>query len=355
MPGFRARQLCPVGVFLPANMSHYAAVSAEVHGVFARFTPLVEPLALDEAFLDITGSTGLFGGPLELAQELKRAVWEETALTVSVGLADTLLVAKIACTLGKPDGLRLVRAAEVRALLDPLPIRRLWGVGPALGARLGELGIRTFADLVAFDPERLTRAIGARAPELQSLARGIDARTVEADRAPKSYGEENTFEQDVLERARVTATLTGHAEAVARRLRKDRYRGRTVTLKIKLGRARGTRIARDFSAEPEPRYPLLTRSQTLAKATDDGAVIRRIAVGLWDAARIQEPVRLLGISVSNLEAEAGEQLELFSSPRDRLGSTLDAIAERFGPNAITRAAEAPPKVTPGSRIKRGER
>lgn len=354
MPGFRARQLCPDGVFLPCNMGLYGRVSQEVRQIFAVFTPLIEPLALDEAFLDITGSVGMFGGPEALARELKRAVREKTQLAISVGVAPTKLVAKIACTLGKPDGLRVVEPRAVRALLDPLPIRRLWGVGPVLGARLTGLGIRTFADLSGCDPARLRDALGDRAEELQALARGVDRRQVEAQRAPKSYGEENTFGDDVKDRERITAALTAHAEAVARRLRRDGYRGRTITLKVKLGRARGTRVSRDPTGDTEPMYPLLTRSRTLGAPTADGALIRQIAIALWDAAKIEEPVRLLGVSLSNLAAGRDEQLDLFQSRNDKLGATLDAITQRFGARAISRAVEAPEKVTAGRRIKSGE-
>jgi DNA polymerase-4 len=355
MPGFRARELCPQGIFLSANMAHYAAVSAQIHDVFLRFTPEVEPLALDEAFLDISGSMRLFGRPIDVAQQLKQAVTEETGLTVSVGLGPCKLVAKIACTLGKPDGLRQVGPEQVPEFLDPLPIRRLWGVGPVLAQRLDSLGIKTLGDLVRFDEGRLERAIGRRAGELQTLARGIDPRPVEADRIPKSYGEENTFEQDVLARDLVSAALTAHAEAVARRLRRDGYRGRTVTLKMKLARARGTRVSRDPHAETEPQYPLLSRSRTLSTATDDGRLIRATLLELWDDAALKEPVRLLGASLSNLEARAEEQLELFGRPReDRLGPALDAIVERFGAGAITRAVDSPHKITPSGRRKRGD-
>jgi len=357
MPGFRARELCPHGVFLQGNMAHYAAVSAEIHEVFMSFTPLVEPIALDEAFLDISGSLGLFGEPGQLALRLKRAVFDKTALRVSVGLAPNKLVAKIACTFGKPDGLTLVAPDEVTGFLRPLPIRRLWGVGPVLGERLHALGIRTFADLSDFDAAALERAIGRRAPELKALAEGRDTRSVEADRIPKSYGEENTFERDVLARELVSAALTAHAEAVARRLRRDGFKGRTVTLKIKLGVARGTRLARGANpqGEAEPSYPLLTRSRTLSTPTDSGSVIREVALALWDEARVTTPVRLLGISLSNLLPRSDEQLDLFSKPRDdKLGPALDAIVERFGPNAISRAVDAPHKITPSGRRKRGE-
>ena len=238
--------------------------------------------------------------------------------------------------------------------VDPLPIRRLWGVGPVLGAKLATLGIETFLDLSSYEPERLRAQLGDRASELQRLARGEDDRPVQADRAPKSYGEESTFETDVSARDRVTAALTSHAEADARRLRHDDYAGRTVTVKAKLSRARGRRESRDVSATTEPHYPLVTRSRTLPQATNDGAVIRSVAIELWDEAKLGEPVRLLGVSLSNLEPAGGLQLELFKQPKDALGKALDAITERFGERAISRAVERPEKISPGRTRKRGE-
>jgi DNA polymerase IV len=355
MPGFRARELCPNGIFLPSNMALYSVVSDEVHGVFSEFTPDIEPLALDEAFLDITASVGLFGGPLDLARRLKNRVREATGLTVSVGVAPSKLVAKIACTLGKPDGLIVVPPDAVRWLLDPLPVRRLWGIGPVLAKNLEVLGIHTIGALAECDLERLRAIVGDRAYELRQRARGDDTREVESDRVPKSYGEENTFETDVSDRDTVTAAITAHAEAVARRLRHDGYRGRTVTVKIKLGRRRGERPSRLFRELSEPIYPLLTRSKTLEQATDDGAAIREVAVALWDAAAVGEPVRLLGVSASNLEPRDLEQLDLFGErPRNRLGPALDAIAARFGKNALRRAVDEPHKVTPSMQKKRGE-
>jgi DNA polymerase IV len=356
MPGFRARELCPHGIFLPSNMAAYAAVSEQVHEIFLRFTPVIEPLALDEAFLDISGSLGLFGAPGELARALKEAVRRETELTVSVGVGPNKLVAKIACTLSKPDGLTVIEPHAVRGLLDPLPVRRLWGVGPVLGKRLDELGIRTFSELSGYDPGRLSSVLGERAGELQALARGEDSRPVQADRAPKSYGEENTFERDVLELDRVTAALTAHAEAVARRIRHDGYVARTVTLKAKLARPRGRREARGPDGGSEPSYPLVTRSKTLAEPTDDASVVRAVAVGLWQTLALNEPVRLLGVSLTNLEPSAdGTQLDLFAPRRTgRLGKALDAITERFGKDAISRAVDRPEKITHGRAKKRGE-
>jgi DNA polymerase IV len=353
MPGFEARRLCPQGVFLPANIGRYAEVSDQVHRVFENFTPLIEPLALDEAFLDITGSVGLFGGPLELARQLRAQVREATELAVSVGVAPCKLVAKIACSMSKPDGLRLIEPADVRAFLAPLPIRRLWGVGPVTGAELERLGFRTLADLANLDVRRALELLGQRGVELSKLARGEDERAVESDRAAKSCGEENTFEHDVGDREIIASAITAHAEAVARRLRRCGLRGRTVTLRIKLARRNGERSPR-VGTVSEPIYPLLSRQKTLATPTDDGARIREIALALWDAEALGEPVRLIGVSLSGLESPSAEQLELFRPRRDPLGPVLDSIQDRFGKGAIRRAVVEPEKVTPTLQRKKGD-
>ncbi len=353
MPGFEARRLCPHGIYLPSNMARYVEVSDQVHAVFEEFTPAIEPLALDEAFLDVSGSVGLFGGPVELGRKLKQRVREATELAVSVGIATSKLVAKIACSLSKPDGLRLVERSEVESFLAVLPIRRLWGVGPVTAAGLERAGIRRIADLTELDERRVVELLGARGLELQKLARGEDERDVEVDRAAKSCGEENTFEHDVSERETIAATITAHAEAVARRLRRSGLRGRTVTLKIKLARRRGERSPRVGSLS-EPVYPLLTRSKTLREATDDGGKIREVALGLWDAEGLDEPVRLIGVSLSGLEASRGDQLELFAPARDALGPVLDQIQDRFGKGAIRRAVVEPDKITPSLQRKRGD-
>jgi DNA polymerase-4 len=360
MPGFRARELCPDGVFLRGDMKKYARISEQVHRIFEQFTPLIEPIALDEAFLDITGSLRLFGDPLALGRELKERVKQQTGLVVSCGIAGSKLVAKIACSLGKPDGLFWVKPGETRQLLDPLPVRALWGVGPVAEKRLRAAGYQTLADIANAEPKALRRAVGERAEALAALARGEDDRSVEPTREAKSYGEENTFERDVLERVQVSETLTSHAFAAAARLRRDGVAGRTVTVKWKLGRARGLRTSRSTGAESEPNYPLHTRSRTLPEATADGRVIRRVALGLWDAARVDEPVRLLGISVSQLEPLEAKQLSLFArteqkllSRGDALGPVLDRIRARFGEHAIGVGVRDPDKLTPGDRKKRG--
>jgi DNA polymerase-4 len=276
-------------------------------------------------------------------------------LPISVGIGPAKMVAKLACTMSKPDGFLYVPEEAVTWFLHPLPVRRLWGVGPVLEETLLALGIRTIGDLALRDPEKLARTVGDRARGLVRLANGVDDRDVESDMVPKSYGEENTFERDVSDRETVTAALTSHAEAVARRLRHDGFEGRTVTLKMKLGHARGYRKSRVDAGAREPLYPLLTRARTLPSATADGKVIRDVAVALWERAKIGEPVRLLGVSVRNLE-RAARQLDLFEDRKtlDKLGPALDAITQRFGRDAIRRAVDSPEKATASGRKKRGE-
>jgi len=355
MPAFRAKELCPDAVFLPSNMPLYAEVSDNVHSVFEEFTTDIEPLALDEAFLDVSGSVRLFGGARDLATRLKERVYERTRLRVSVGLAPSKLVAKIACSQGKPDGLRVVEAGEVQAFLAPLPIRALWGVGPVTARALSTAGIHTLGDLARHDAMTLRQVVGDRAASLQRLARGNDDRPVIAERAAKSIGEENTFESDVLEREIVLSTVTGHSEAVARRVRRSGLRARTVTLKLKLAAPRGRKIARGREEGLEPHYPQLTRSKTLESATDDAATIRDVVMALWDRERLGEPVRLIGVTLSQLEA-TGKQLSLFDSSErsESVGPVMDAIRDKFGASAVFRGAKEPRKITHGGRRKLGD-
>jgi DNA polymerase-4 len=356
MPGFEARRLCPDGVFLPPNMELYESVSADVHRVFEEFTPEIEPLALDEAFLDVTGSLGLFGGSAErLGRELKARVREATGLTVSVGIAPNKLVAKIACRLGKPDGLRVILAGEERAALAPLPIRYLWGVGPVLGDRLTALGVRHIGDLASASPELIAPAAGDRAQYFIELAQGRDERKVVVDRAPKSIGEESTFDRDVRERDTITQAIVAHSEEVARRLRGVGYLCSCVTLKMKLAQARAPREGSGrVGASREPDYPLVTRQRKLAQPSSDGQLIARTASALWDETQLGQAVRLIGVSASQLTLMEKEQLDLFAPRRPEIGKTLDAIRERFGAGVIGRAVSAPDKVSPSLRRKSGD-
>jgi DNA polymerase-4 len=220
MPGFEARRLCPDGIFLRGDMRKYTAVSREVFRVFERFSPLVEPISLDEAFLDLTGTERLLGAPRAAGEALRHAVREATGLAVSVGIAPTKMVAKIASDEAKPDGLLEIAPSEVRAFLDPLPVGRVWGVGPVAEARLRAIGITTIGELARSDEDRLIARLGdALGAQAAALARGFDERAVVSDRDAVSYSEENTFETDVVDRARIGAVIQDHAESVARRVR----------------------------------------------------------------------------------------------------------------------------------------
>lgn len=350
MPGFRARQLCPHGVFLPGRMDLYAEVSREVREVFGEFTDTIEPLALDEAFLDVTGSVHLFGGALNLGAELKRRVLSRTQLNVSVGIGPNKLVAKLACTLSKPNGLSYVSEPEVEGWLRPLPVRRLWGVGPQTEARLLELGLATLGEVVDAGESVLRQVFGARAEAFRQRARGKDASVVRSEREAKSIGEENTFETDILADDVVSAALTAHAETVAHRLRASGYKARTVTLKIKFGAARGrrpTRVRASADSADEPVYPVITRSVTLRAPTADASSLRQAAWTLWCQEGVMEPVRLLGVTASNLvDARSAEQLDLFAaSRRPGVGVAMDEIARKFGKGAIRRAIDTPDKAS----------
>ena len=346
MPTAEARRLCPDGIFLPGRMERYVEVSREIRRVFEEFTPLVEPLSLDEAFLDVTASLRLFGSPLELGRKLKQRVRDATELNVSVGIGPTLMIAKIAGALGKPDGLLEVKPGDVEAFLRPLPVRWLWGVGPTAGERLHGMGIKTIGDLADASAERLQAAVGSLGSSLQMLARGIDPRRVDPDRDRKSYGEENTFASDVSDPERLRGVIHAHADAVARRLRADGRLGRTVVLKLKLAQRIGP-----------GKYPLFTRSLTLPSPTDDGKTIAEAALALWDGVASGKVIRLVGVSVSNL-AEPGMpgQLDLFESPRinrrKALNRALDEIAARYGEEALRRGHAKVERAAPTLAIKK---
>lgn len=348
MPAVEARRRCPGAVFLRGDMGKYQRESRRIFELFRRYTPAVEPISLDEAFLDLTGTRELLGPPCRAAERLRAEMRAETGLPVSVGIAPVKMVAKIASGLAKPDGLLEVRPDEVRAFLDPLPVGRIWGVGPVARARLDELGIRTIGDLARASDADLRRALGSFGPAAARLARGEDAREVDPYREARSYGEENTFAEDVRERARLEGAIRAHAEAVARRLRRDEVRGRGVTLKVKLSRRLGG-----------GRFPLLTRSLTLPAATDDGPRIAQAARELLSRLDLLEPVRLVGVSVSRLEPAESRQLDLLPADpaaprRDRLNAALDKIRERFGARALVRGSAEVERAGLSMQIKRGE-
>lgn len=319
-----AMRLCPRGIFLPVRMTRYAELSDRIFDIFRRFTPLVEPLSIDEAFLDVTGSSRLFGDPVSIAKKIKQMVREETGLTVSAGVAPSKFVAKVASDIDKPDGLTVVSPDRVREFLDPLPIGKMWGVGKVTQAALAQLGIHTFRDLNGIPTEVLERKFGKYGPRMKELAMGIDEREVVTRQEVKSIGNEETFNEDILALDPARKELLALAGRVARRLRQEGVAGKTVTLKVKYS---------DFV--------LVTRSATLNTFTNDGAVLYRTACGLLEKTETgKRPVRLLGISVSHFSTRSGEeQLDLFSAreadhKRKKLINTLDSLQDRFGEDIV---------------------
>jgi DNA polymerase-4 len=319
----KAMRLCPQGIFLPGRMSRYQQVSEQVFEIFHRFTPLLEPLSIDEAFLDVTGSARLFGDPETIARKIKETVFRETGLTVSAGIAPSKFVAKIASDMEKPDGLTVVTEERVREFLDPLPVSKMWGVGKVTQEELAKLKIRTFRDLSRTPVEVLETRFGKYGAKMYQLSMGIDERAVEPEHDAKSIGHEETFSEDMIDADLARKELLALANKVARRMRQDWLQGRTVTLKVKYS---------DFT--------LITRSATLPKPTDDAteiysnvcSLLRKTAVG-------KRPVRLLGISLSQfVSTEMEGQLSLFlenrASKKRELNTALDSICEKFGDKAI---------------------
>ncbi|HXC51919.1 MAG TPA: DNA polymerase IV [Candidatus Limnocylindrales bacterium] len=327
MPMVQARRLCPHAEFLTPRMSHYASIAADVRDVFYRFTPLVEPLSLDEAYLDVTGSLRLFGGVHAIVDRLRAEMRNELGLAVSVGGGPGKLVAKIASARAKPDGALIVESAAANDFLRPLGIGEIWGVGPATERRLHSLGIATIGQLADYDSARIERELGSWGPTLQALARGDDLRTVEADRSRVSCGEENTFPEDVSDEELIEAVLLSHSESVARHLRREGRAGRTISVKWRC-------------SGPGVDWKLFTRSKTLDAATDDGPTITAAAIGLWRAAAVRQPIRLIGVQLSNLDGARPAQLGLFRSDdeerRDRLNEAMDDLIARFGPGSVRR-------------------
>jgi len=331
MPTARARRACPDGVFLAPRFDRYAELSDRVFGIYRRFTPLVEPLSLDEAFLDVTASRALHGEGVEIARAIRGLVRSETGLAVSAGVAEVKLAAKIATDLAKPDGLLEVPRGGVRAFLAPLPVSRLWGVGQVTEEALRRAGITTIGALAEAGAGRLDRALGNHGADLARLARGEDPRPVTPDEAARSLGSEDTFEEDRVGEEALLPVLREQAERVARRLRGASLRGRTVTLKLKYA---------DFTS--------VTRRCTLPAPTDDGRAIYDAACAQLARADLSRPVRLTGVTVSGFPGAGEEpQLDLFGPPepagagrRRALNAAVDALAERFGDGTV-RPASAP--------------
>jgi DNA polymerase IV len=341
MPSLRARRLCPEAVFVAGDHAHYADVSSRIMGIFRDVTPLVEPLSLDEAFLDVTGVRRLHGDGPTIAGRIRARILDEEHLTCSVGVATNKFLAKLATEHGKPKpsvdgpvpgtGVTVVRPGDERAFLRPHPAQALWGVGPKTLEKLQRLGVRTVGDIEALHVDALVRAVGeASGRHLHALAHAVDERPVVPDARPKSIGHEETFAEDIDDPDRLHVQLVRMADAVADRVRHHRLPGRTVNIKVRFG---------DFST--------ITRSATQPGPVDSGPSIVRAASRLLAQIDIGAGVRLLGVSVSNLVEDAPRQLSLEDMvPVDggavdadgaawqAVTAAVDAVRERFGTDAL---------------------
>jgi len=327
MPMARAMKMAPHALVVKPRFSAYSEASEQVFSIFERYTPLVEPLSLDEAFLDVTASVGLFGAPADMARRIRKEIAAETGLPSSAGIASVKFVAKIASDVAKPNGQREVRAEETVAFLAGLPVGRLWGVGPKTEEALKRAGLETIGDVAKRDAAWMEARWGTSGRHLWELAHGIDPREVVPDREAKSVGAEDTFDEDLTGLEALSPHVHAQALRVGRRLRKAGVKGRVVQLKLKFG---------DFT--------LITRRTTLPSATDDGQTLYRVARELLEKAHEDKPVRLTGVSMQELGTESvgARQLGLFTEPEkpkrsDKLNAALDRIAERFGSKAVLTA------------------
>jgi DNA polymerase-4 len=330
-PISHAWRLCPRGIYVRPDMAKYARVSASVMNILMEFTDQVEQVSIDEAFMDVTGSIGLFGPGPEIARKIKARIRRDLHLTASVGVAANKFVAKVASDLEKPDGLVVVEPGGEAAFLAPLPIGRLWGVGRKTEARLRNLGCARIGQIAQIERSRLGAILGKNGEHLCQLARGIDDRPVVPEEGCKSIGHETTFDQDTKDADLIHDTLLELAENVARRLRASGVRARTIGIKFR-----------------DADFTTVTRRTSLAEPVDTAEKVFPIALRLMSPlVRSGKPVRLIGVYGSNLEMAAeSEQLALFAPPRrkDRLlAAALDDIVRRYGRGAISRAALVEPR------------
>jgi len=329
MPAAQAKRLCPHAVFIKSRMDRYTEISRALGEIFARYTPLVEPLSLDEAFLDVTSSLRLFGDGDAIARRIKGEIRDELGLVASVGVAPNKFLAKLASDLEKPDGLVVVPADAIEEFLAPLPVSRLWGVGKVSNRGLAEMGVHTIGDLRALPEELLSSRFGRSAAHLARLARGIDDRRVVPDRDAKSISHETTFAKDIGDAELLRSWLVELGEQVATRLRRHRLRAKTVFIKVRYA---------DFRT--------VTRSESLDAPTSLTRELCMTAVRLLSAelARNPESVRLLGMGVSGVTGESLEQGQLFEQEdreqQRRIDTIVDAIKSRFGNRAVGRGGGA---------------
>jgi DNA polymerase IV len=327
MPIVTARRLCPHGVFVSVRMNHYVQISRQIREIFLSMTPLVEPLSLDEAFLDVRGCEGLFGTAPDMARRIKDCIRAETNLIASVGVAPNKFLAKLASDYGKPDGLVVVPAENVTDFLTPLPVGRVWGVGAKAEKRLHALGIRTIGQLAVLPEQAALDNFGEVGRHIWQLAHGQDDRQVIPDREAKSISTETTFAADIGDREVLRGWLLDLVDHLATRLRHQEVRARTIEVKIR---------SSDFRT--------ITRSQALSEATSGTDALWQAALPLFEGSLSPDllPVRLLGVGAIRLTREAAVQGDLFEAPlfqkQNALDQTIDTIRGAFGAESIRRGS-----------------
>lgn len=335
MPSRTAFKKCPHAVFLPVNMVRYKEVSRQIMRIFEAYSPLVQPLSIDEAFVDVTGAKRLFGDGQTIAEKIRRDIYAETGLTASVGVAPNMFLAKIASDMNKPDGLTLVPLEQeaIERFLAPLPISRMWGIGKVTQKKLLSLGLTTIGQLQVCDQEHLERAVGSHAARTFSrLARGIDERHIETESEEKSISNETTFKRDVTDRFEIEAVYKRLIDKVGARLRKAELYATTVHLKIRWN---------DFST--------ITRQTRLIQPCNDDITLRDTGMELLEQHLRRRPVRLIGFGVSGLclsDEPQSHQLNLFDAPdtsehkrRARLSYIADDIKHRYGQRSLRRGSD----------------
>lgn len=323
MPVAQALRLCPAAIVVAPHFPRYLELSSQVMRIFHDVTPLVEPLSIDEAFLDVRGARRLWGSPGTIARTLRRRILEETGLTCSVGVAATKHVAKMASTISKPDGLLIIAEPDTAAFLAPRSVRALWGVGPKSAEALEGRGIRTIGDILDTPRAVLDRVMGpAMGERVWQLARGIDVREIQTDRVEKSVGHEETFRVDISDDDTLRTELRRLADRVGARLRKNGWEASTVSIKVRFA---------DFTT--------ITRAQALSDPTAVGQRLGMAAIELFAQLDRPLPVRLVGVRAEKLRPAGGGGMPLWDDDREwrRIEGALDGAAERFGSGAVTRA------------------
>lgn len=335
MPSAIAKRLCPQAIFVSGSYSNYRSVSNQVFEIFERFTPVIQPLSIDEAFLDVTGTERIFESPRAIAEQIRDAVKSEINLTCSVGVAPNKFLAKLASDMNKPDGIMVIEQHRIHAILDPMPASAIPGVGPATMKQLTRLGVRTIGDIRKLPAATLRAKLNDYGDRLHQYASGLDDRPVRLDREAKSISHEHTFEQDLKDPEDVRAIIARQSEDVAYRVRKHKRYARTITIKVRFG---------DFET--------VTRSTTLDHPTDSTAEIHRAARVLFDRwAAAYRPVRLIGVGASQL-TELADNAGLFDQQTNETQRTVDRVGDeiinRFGKDAVRRASSIKAKPRHGA-------